>query len=60
MSSLRFGVNKNLAHLRLVGQKFPNNSFEFNGILHVGPTKSLTFGPGDLRVAMKRSIKEHQ
>ena len=23
------------------------------GILHVGPTKGLTFSPGDLRVAMK-------
>ena len=33
---------------------FPNvRSFEFSsGILHVGPTKSLTFSPGDLRVAM--------
>ena len=32
---------------------FPNSSFEFSGILYVGPTKSSTFSPGfSLRVAM--------
>ena len=40
-----------LAHHRLA--LFPNSSFEFSRILHVGPTKSLTFSPGlSLRVAM--------
>ena len=38
-----------MAHLRLA--LFPNSSFD-RGILHVTPTKSLTFSPGDLRIAM--------
>ena len=41
-------------HIGSVIALFPNvRSFELIvGILHVGPTKSLTFSPGDLRVAM--------
>ncbi len=32
---------------------FPNSSFELSvGFLHVDPTKSFTFSPGDLSFAM--------
>ena len=27
----------------ILGDRLPKSSFEFSGILHVGPTKSLTF-----------------
>ena len=37
----RFTMHKVLAHLGLA--LFTKSSFEFSGILHVGPTKSLTF-----------------
>ncbi len=50
MASIRIHTKQTyiiMAHLRLA--LFPKRSFEFSGILHVGPTKGLTFSPGDLR-----------
>ena len=52
-----FCCANNLAHLRW--SPYSLSSFEFRGILHVGPTKSLTFSPGDLSV-LRQNVQSQQ